>query len=283
MVGDNGPGVYRQIQDEVFLSRQCRRDTQGNSLYPNPHDGRMEGERFCYHYPATWYYSHAVNKVIGLRRLQIIPRWYNLRIHLDIKDTTALNDTYPVEFVITISPEMNLGEALSILCRYINKGIHSYRPDTLRVIPYYNAKTNTASLKFVATNGHHERDYQITLAEETDGDLDDFFDMMNVPVANRQDYFASPPNLTYTFPNVWSRIPQNLYFHASFVNHTQFNYLGQEGDFYPKPSKIYTADNLPAEFYFWISADGFTPIVLQFEDFLIELAFIIDSQDYQSP
>jgi hypothetical protein len=42
MVGDNGPGVYRQIQDEVFLSKQCRRDVKGNSLFPNPHDGRME-------------------------------------------------------------------------------------------------------------------------------------------------------------------------------------------------------------------------------------------------
>jgi hypothetical protein len=76
MVGDNGPGVYRQVQDEVFLSIQTQRDAQGNNQYPNPHDGRMEGDRYCFHFPATWYYSHAVNKAIGLRRITMVPVVY---------------------------------------------------------------------------------------------------------------------------------------------------------------------------------------------------------------
>jgi hypothetical protein len=78
-------------------------------------------------------------------------------------------------------------------------------------------------------------------------------------------------------------MPQQTYFHASFVNHTQFNYLGQQNDFYPKPSKIYLADNLPMDFFFWITTDGMTPLPLPYENFLVELAFIIDSDDYQSP
>jgi hypothetical protein len=88
---------------------------------------------------------------------------------------------------------------------------------------------------------------------------------------------------TYSFSNVWDRRPQRLFFHASFVNHTQFGYLGQSGDFYPKPNKIYTADNSTQDFYFWASLDGITPIELLYEDFMIELAFILDTEDYQSP
>jgi hypothetical protein len=179
---------------------------------------------------------------------------------------------------------MNLGEALSIIRRNIDKQIKNLRNNTLHVVPLYNADTHTASIKFIPYPGHFARDYQIGLAEEKPGDLNDFFELMNVPVDKRNAYMTiSPGDLDFQFPNVWSRIPQNLYFHASFVNHTQFNYLGQEGDFYPKPSKIYTADNLPQECYFWVSLDGMTPNTLEFEDFLVELAFIIDSQDYQSP
>jgi hypothetical protein len=114
--------------------------------------------------------------------------------------------------------------------------------------------------------------------------MNDFFDLFNVPVSERAGQVnVINPTLAWQFPNVWDRYSEHIFFHASFVNHTQFNYLGQHLDFYPKPSKIYAADNLPSECYFWLSFDGITPVTLPFENFLIELAFIIDSQDYQSP
>jgi hypothetical protein len=120
-------------------------------------------------------------------------------------------------------------------------------------------------------------------------DIDNFFEMVNVPINDRASYCPfGPPVAGFTQPvivfnNVWNRKPDDLYFHASFVNHTQFNYLGIHGDFYTKPSKIYAADNLPMDFYFWMSVDIMRPIVLPFERFIIELAFIIDSKEYQSP
>jgi hypothetical protein len=78
------------------------------------------------------------------------------------------------------------------------------------------------------------RGFKVRLIEGNPGDLNDFFEMMNVAVDKRAGHMTdSPASLNFQFPNVWSRIPQNLYFLASLVNHTQFNYLGQEGDFYP--------------------------------------------------
>jgi hypothetical protein len=127
--------------------------------------------------------------------------------------------------------------------------------------------------------------YIITLWDGgSDNDDGQFFDFLNVPLGERDALFdqtVSRPILT--FNNVWNRKPADLYFHASFVNHTQFNFLGQDRDFYTKPSKIYSADNLPMDFYFWLTTDIMKPIVLPFERFIIELAFIIDSTEYQSP
>jgi hypothetical protein len=177
----------------------------------------------------------------------------------------------------------NLGEALSTICRQINQKLRADMPGLLLARALYSAVSREAVIQFYPLGTHALTEFTIRMVNT--GNTDDFFDMMNVPTSQRADYFVAPVPTTglFTFPNVWDRYPEHLYFHASFVNHTQFNYLGQHGDFYSKPSKIYTADNLPSECYFWISIDGMTPIVLPFEEFLIELAFIIDSTDYQSP
>jgi hypothetical protein len=147
----------------------------------------------------------------------------------------------------------------------------------------YDPNTHIAKINFIPGSGHTRPDYTISLVDDGAGGLDDFFDLMNVPMDKRASYIGSHVNISWEFPDVWDREEQHLFFHASFVNHTQFNYLGQQGDFYPKPSKIYTADNLPMECYFWVSFDCMTPVELKFEEFIIELAFIIDSTDYQSP
>jgi hypothetical protein len=277
MSGNNGPGVYRQIQDELFLSKQCKRDaTTGDSLYPNPHDGRMENERFCFHFPATWYYTHTVNKSIGLRRIQIVPRWYSFV--LDFTCTIGGLATHH-RVKLTITPESNIGQVLSLMCQGLNRRLNPAVPLPFEVSWSYS-ENREAHLIFTAGAG-----VVMTTALDVGAsqNLDAFFDMMNVPQAKRADYIVVLVGRTdWQFDNVWNRLVNSVYFHASFVNHTQMNYLGQSGDFYPKPSKLYLSDNLPMDFYFWITSDGMTPLALPFEHFLVELAFIIDSQDYQS-
>jgi hypothetical protein len=287
MVGDNGPGVYHQIQDEVFLSQQCLVDDKGDYINPNPHDGRIENGRFCFHFPATWYYSHAVNKAIGLRRITLHPRWYNFYVCLRaIKGT---NTTY-INADFTFHPGMNIGEVVSTMNTVFERSCTSQwitRSDGLRVTCSYNNQTNRFSIEFKPYSSalHQITEWRIELSQTTDSD---FFELMNVLPSDRKKYVSSgtAPTTSYplmTFDNVWNRKPEQLYFHASFVNHTQFNYLGRADDFYPKPSKIFTADNLPMEFYVWLTKDVMHPITLPYERFIIELAFIIDSTDYQSP
>jgi hypothetical protein len=84
----------------------------------------------------------------------------------------------------------------------------------------------------------------------------------------------------YTFSNVWDR--DRLYVHASFVNYTPFQYLGQNGEFYPKPSKIYEFNDSSKDFEVWYTLDGFHTIDLPYEDVEIELCFILDNRKYIS-
>jgi hypothetical protein len=287
MHDDNGPAVYRQVQDEIFLSKQCERDAEGKSLYPNPHDARIENERYCFHFPATWYYSHAVNKAIGLRTITLIPRWYTFDLQFRI--INPMGDTIRPILTHTITPHMDMGEIASKMEFLIDQAIRrltiSPAGDThdlwVRPLCKFNNDARTFTIQFTSYNqaARPIEDYTIVIDVGTE---DDFFNTLNVPENDRGNYalYSSP---VMTFYEVWNRDPNQLYFHASFVNHTQFNYLGRTGDFYPKPSKIFTADNLPMDFYFWITTDIMKPILLHGERFIIELAFIIDSKDYQSP
>jgi hypothetical protein len=196
---------------------------------------------------------------------------------------------------MNIPPEMKMSEITPIWRRLLNNACTEHDiatgMDSVNFAIVYTPESDTIRI----TCGKKTTVANVCNVQlvETGNDMLNFWEMLNVPLANRAAFCvaqvnggaapAAAPPATWDFKGVWDRKVEHLFFHASFVNHTQFNYLGQSGDFYPKPSKIYTADNLPMDFYFWVSLDGMNPISLPYEDFLVELAFIIDSDNYQSP
>jgi hypothetical protein len=185
---------------------------------------------------------------------------------------------------------MNMGAIADTIAQLLNQAIvvrcgAANLPLWVHVRASFNSELRRFQLIWAPNGAGVQANFRYRFDPANSVGLDEFFDMLNCPPEERAQYTALPlasfPTITFT--NVWNRIPEQLYFHASFVNHTQFNYLGKPDDFYTKPSKIYSADNLPMDFYFWMSTDIMHPIALPFERFIIELAFIIDSHDYQSP
>jgi hypothetical protein len=83
-----------------------------------------------------------------------------------------------------------------------------------------------------------------------------------------------------TFTNVWDR--KTLFLHASFVSDTTAGYLGRGEEFYPKPNKMYRHGNFP-DFIIETSLDGYHKIPMPYENWILELALILDADDYQSP
>jgi anthranilate synthase/phosphoribosyltransferase len=113
----------------------------------------------------------------------------------------------------------------------------------------------------------------------------EFSQLMNIkPIVNAlPDLILDDPNtegVKWDFLNVWDR--ENLFIHASFVTYTSRQYLGRGGEFYYKPSKIYYFGNSSQQFYLWVSFNGIDKVKLYYENFIIELALLLDSKHYQS-
>jgi hypothetical protein len=116
MKEENGRGVAREIQDELFLTRQCK----GNC--PNPHDGIVQGTRYSYNFPANWYSQVAVNKAIALRRIDVSPRSDSFTMRFKITRQVDGKVIQPQVF-INVSPNQCIWEILGTLSFKLNERI----------------------------------------------------------------------------------------------------------------------------------------------------------------
>ena len=92
--------------------------------------------------------------------------------------------------------------------------------------------------------------------------------------------FALTTGQSVEFPNLWSR--SDIFVHASFVSGTSFQYLGRNGDFFPKPSKMWSFTGNSTEFQMWLTQDGKKPIDVKDVSFIVELTFIYSNSEYQA-
>jgi hypothetical protein len=81
------------------------------------------------------------------------------------------------------------------------------------------------------------------------------------------------------FKNVWNR--RGLFLHASFVSNSAVGYLGRDGEFYTEPSKMYPVENPAPTFSIETSIDGYNRIALPYVNWIVELSFILDADEYQ--
>jgi hypothetical protein len=110
-------------------------------------------------------------------------------------------------------------------------------------------------------------------------DSDPFFEMMNVAPTDRDRYKdVEHCKYDYDFPNVWNR--RELFLHASFVTSSAQGYLGRGGEFYTQPNKIYYTDFPTKQFFVEVSLDGYHPLPLRYENWILELTFLIDEEEH---
>jgi hypothetical protein len=275
MKEENGRGVAREIQDELFLTRQCKGGC------PNPHDGIVQGSRYSFNFPANWYGQPAVNKAVALRRIDVSPKSYVFALRFKITRNSDNKVIQPHVF-INISPNQTIWEILGVLAFKLTERIKimgdAIGGNWIQSIAAYNDDTNTATLAFLPVTAAAKFKCELVNLAEPDrvNPQAGFFRLMNV--RDPTPYFAVID--TWDFTNVWNR--RDLYILASFVNHTAFNYLGKGGDFYMQPNKMYNAESIGQTFYLQVSFDGMTPVELPFEDFDVELSLVVDTKTVQS-
>jgi hypothetical protein len=201
-----------------------------------------------------------------------------------------------VEIIIYVKSKDTIEDALSNIALICNNSIAAeldrnratpaYLPldNWPRVLTSYNAYHNEASIYWYTLPANNHIAYEIEPTEMQDG----FFFMMNVPNVDYNTYrdykrvcTQASPIAYWDFNNVWDR--EYLYLHASFVQYTNAQFLGEGGEWYPKPSKIYDFNTSSGgQFWVQVSFDGFRFVKLPHEHWKISLAFLANDKNYQA-
>jgi hypothetical protein len=192
-------------------------------------------------------------------------------------EATDAGATTTFKIFITIPPHYTIEQALSAIAKTFNKG----KPSATVYKMCYSFMPDTKTAKLFMTDLAGLAPAVMTTITAVD---DGFWELFNVQPADRAKYLAVPaPGVSMTnsweFPNVWDR--KDICVHASFVNNAAFHFLGRHGDFFPTPSKIYYQNFTGNDFEVYLTRDGVNPLELPFQDFAIELSFLIDRNHYQ--
>jgi hypothetical protein len=214
------------------------------------HNGSYQNGKYVYDFPPSWGESLTQNKAIALRRIDTRANAYIVNVTFTIADQD-------IPVWASITSDSSIQEALSTIALAFNR---IYKPDGY-LICIYNPLVNTVALTL--STGV---DFTITAEEGQD----DFWHLLN----QADGAITANPAKEFIFPNVWDR--QELFIHASFVTNTTAGYLGRGGEFYYKPSKIYPCDS-QSSFYLELSFDGYNKTLLPYENFIVELIFIMQT------
>lgn len=249
-----------------------------NEVVNNEYDSSV-GYRF--NYPTRWLADPSQNKMIGIRRLKIIPAAYYivLRITAKIFDKTTTLRSVPLVRDFTIMSENKTEEILNKICSEFTWKT-TYDDPTIKNINYYLAYTynyEDNSVKFYIKSDYTEdpdKTFKFTIGTGANNpDTEKFLKFMNQPVntiniANLNTYTDYK-----TFHNVWDR--NDLYFHASFST-SKRQYIGINNDFYMAPNKLFSFPTNTSEFTIRFTTDGIKNILPLYSNFIIELIFIIN-------
>jgi hypothetical protein len=191
--------------------------------------------------------------------------------------------------LITIDSKWNLTDAISTVVLAVNNKLEDmtntfdvqYYKTWWRLGYEYNIDTNELNLFWVTLDDTNQYGIEFRMDR-----LDFGFSQLinqNPRINTATLHFDEAADViihTWTFKNVWNR--EDLFIHASFVTYTAFQYLGRNGEFYTKPSKIYDFNFGQQQFYFQLSFDGASYKPLYYENFIVELSLLLDAKNYQS-
>jgi hypothetical protein len=255
-------GVSRMLIEEIYQSQEYR-------VNRDPHNATYENGRYVFAYPAPWQNSRSVNKMVAVRRIDTKPRDYLLDFKLGIELKT---DMVYHDFQLQIPSEYSIQEILSTMKLETEQ---LFKPDT--VAQMFSAELtykefNVTIVFKVSTGGSYiERKWTMTLNNN------DFMELFNLEPKAKAELTAAKTR--YEMKDVRPRKAQDVFLHASFVTNSTSGYLGRDGEFYEKPSKVYPDDG-QSFFFIETSLDGYTRTPLPYENFIVELIFIIDSENY---
>jgi hypothetical protein len=216
-----------------------------------------------------------VNKRVAVRRIETRPHDYFLNFTVTVKHNTATSTTdVPVRCQIPSSYSIQeAGSAITVA--FQNAVDPAYNSNAVWFL--YHPESHSVDFGIGGSSGVGAKTY--TIKEGVNNDL---LRLLNFPIERKAEIYGVSTNAPFHFPNVRSRQQGDIFLHSSFVSSTTAGYLGRDPEFYPKPNKMYVDDGQNF-FYIETSLDGYNRVPLPYEKFILELTYIIDADNYQSP
>ena len=237
---------------------------------------------FNFQYPQRWVSDPSQKKAIGIRRLQVIPSSHvielgcacgnsadNARTCL-INRRSDANKSFFKYITLSITSGNTLDEIMHCIVNEFN--------GTIGNINYsfdYRYNYRTGELEMFMSNAAETREAYFCF-EEYYGTWG-FLEFLNQDNDQEGRDYINKPHQAKIFQGVWNR--ETLYFHTSFSN-SKLHFLGLNGDHFDDPSVFYPFSTNSNDFRVWFTTDLIHPILPRHCDFLMQLCFVMNVEDY---
>ena len=282
-------GESKYMVEEIYFSDVCKphikESKYGSGITNiNPQNANFDNGKFIFQLPALWYQSTCNNKAIGLRSIKLLADSVAFKVKVEIYDIDVPNIPYYSFDVQMQYHKAPITEILSSFIMHINNEIQTVSKKTeyaflegVRFYWYYSYLTRRAEIYMNQPDDNPVTFvFKFVVDDEYDATSEcGFYETFNCKKSD-----LDKLHYIFEFLDVWNR--ESMFVHASFVNTNSFKVLGQAGEFYPKPSKMYRFNGNSPEIWFELSYDGITPRKNKFARFIIELAFIYNDADYMA-
>ena len=236
--------------------------------YTNLDIESKDNYNMIFKYPQRWIESPSQNKVIGIRRLNIIPTSHTLTLSYHVEKPSNVPGNPPDDRYISIRiiQSNDLNEVLTYLCDNMNGSFASYKFDYI----YDNSGQLILKCTY-ASDAIPPTPVNFSIYSDNDKDIEEFLKFLNQEVNDTNKSILITNSNNKTFNNVWDR--EYLEFHASFSD-SKRGFIGINKDFYFKPSIIYPSPTNEFTFSIRFTTDGKNNINILYSRFIIQLTFI---------
>ena len=284
-------GESKYMLEEIYFSDLCgdieNKDANGEIIGINPQKAWYDNGKYRFQFPSLWYQSACNNKAIGLRNIELSPDAVKFRLQVKFYERGSTESEYvqigdTKYLLLQFLPHTSLMEIMSEVASKMQTRVDA--DEVLKgkgIFIYWSYNYRDASAAFeLCTYRYPDKDrivfeiYADDMREYWKTECG-FWECFNT----NEDYMTGKRRV-YEFKNVWNR--KDIFVHASFVNGTSFQFLGKNGEFYTKPSKMYRFNGNSPDFYFELSYDGIHPVQHKFARFIVQLAYIYNDADYMA-
>ena len=230
-------------------------------------------------YPQFFTANPSQDKSIAPRRIKITPSAHQFRLCISFRDAQGQEHSNNNYFLVDILQDNSTQEILN----YIREQSLVNDNGTVYGLRSVYDKT-TGKLTFEAYNVTNMQQVFFKIKCPSYDDYKGFWEFLN-QIEDPFDGLKADNNYNsnsmiyvaqYFLFNVWNR--ETLYVHASFSN-SQYRYLCLSNEFWEKPTKIFYGNVNDNAFYVYFTTDGVNKIVPYYANKLIELSFVLRTQE----